>query len=449
MSLIRRRYYFWLIRAYFKRWHKAIFTSLILGGVIFFVSIFILNFYFLPAVQKKVQRIGYVGVYTITNLPPEILSDASYGLTRSEKNGLIKPGASYKWEIKNNGREYYFHIRHGQNFHDGQELTADNLPLSFKDVDKKIIDKYTVEFVLHDPYSPLLTLLARPLVKQNLAGLGKYKIRNVDINGGFVRSITLVLGSDPSFKKVISFYPTEDALKNSYTLGDIDIAHGIQNTNLKNSNLSSWTNTKVLKDKNYKVLVTIFYNTEDKNLSDKKVRQALSYAVPERFTQGERAYSPIAPTSLYFSEVPNYGISNLEISKSLILQDSEVKKTVFEVSTTPDFLDVVKIVTEAWNKIGIKTKIKIVDELPRSFQILIYPIKLPEDPDQYTLWHSNQINNITKYKNLKIDKLLEDGRSISDVEQRIAIYSDFQKYLIDDAPATFLYFPNSYTLQRK
>ena len=70
------------------------------------------------------------------------------------------------------------------------------------------------------------------------------------------------------------------------------------------------------------------------------------------------------------------------------------------------------------------------------------------DPDQYTLWHSGQMNNITNYKNLRIDKLLEDGRQTVDIQSRIKIYADFQKYLLDDAPATFLYFPDIYTVTR-
>ena len=74
---------------------------------------------------------------------------------------------------------------------------------------------------------------------------------------------------------------------------------------------------------------------------------------------------------------------------------------------------------------------------------------LPHDPDQYALWHSGQTNNISKYKSMRIDKLLEDGRSITDAEKRVNIYSDFQKYLIDDSPATFVYFPYVYTLSRR
>jgi len=71
------------------------------------------------------------------------------------------------------------------------------------------------------------------------------------------------------------------------------------------------------------------------------------------------------------------------------------------------------------------------------------------DPDQYTLWHSSHDTNITKYKNLRIDKLLEDGRQVIDLEERQKIYADFQKYLLDDMPAIFLYFPYTFTISRK
>jgi peptide/nickel transport system substrate-binding protein len=75
-------------------------------------------------------------------------------------------------------------------------------------------------------------------------------------------------------------------------------------------------------------------------------------------------------------------------------------------------------------------------------------MRLPYDPDMYTIWHSGQVNNITHYKNVRIDKLLEDGRQATDENKRIQIYADVQKYLLDDAPAAFLYFPYSYTVSR-
>ncbi|MGH7245477.1 MAG: peptide-binding protein, partial [Candidatus Levyibacteriota bacterium] len=87
--------------------------------------------------------------------------------------------------------------------------------------------------------------------------------------------------------------------------------------------------------------------------------------------------------------------------------------------------------------------------IPPVFQIFVGSFTMPEDPDQYTLWHSNQENNITNFRNQRIDKLLEDGRKTIAEQDRLSIYADFQKYLNDEQPATFLYFPYSYTVTRK
>ncbi|HVZ11788.1 MAG TPA: ABC transporter substrate-binding protein, partial [Patescibacteria group bacterium] len=227
MSIVRRRYYFWLARAYVARWYKTIISSLILGVAIFFGIIFLLDIYLLPILQKKVLKIGYVGIYNLATVPSEVLSDVSYGLTQVNTNGTISPAAAYKWDITDNGRDYTFYLRRGQFFHNGQELTSYNLPISFQDVNKKVVDKYTVSFILHSPYAPFLASVSKPLLLNDLAGLGKYKISKVDINGGFVRSMTFQDLSDVGKRKIISFYPSEVALKDAYALGNVDEARGI------------------------------------------------------------------------------------------------------------------------------------------------------------------------------------------------------------------------------
>ena len=64
-------------------------------------------------------------------------------------------------------------------------------------------------------------------------------------------------------------------------------------------------------------------------------------------------------------------------------------------------------------------------------------------------WHSTQTaTNITGYANVKIDKLLEDGRQELDPAKRKSIYADFQRYLTEDVPAIFMYYPNSFTVTR-
>lgn len=449
MAFIRRRYYFWLIRAYIKKWRKTILLSLLIGVAFFFVAVSTLNFYLFPMFQKKVQRIGYYGFYTPKNLPKDITSNISLGLTKVSAKGEVMPSAASYWEIKNDGRSYIFHLTHGLKFHDDKDFTVENLNLNFKDVSKKNIDKYTVEYNLASNYSPFLVTVAEPVFKKNLVGLGEYKVGKLDLNAGFVKSIVLVNKDDNTIRKNILFYPSQSALKTAFALGEIDRAIGLSDLQFKNDNLGKWRNIVTEKNLNYDTLVTLFYNNASNELSNKKLRQALDYSIPENFDEGLRAFSPIPPTSIYFSKSQNYGITGVDIAKTVLASSNFDKKKVLEISTFEEYENVAKKIQAAWKRIGVQSKIKIVNEIPTDFEIFLYPFEIPSDPDQYELWHSGRVSNITHYKNLRTDKLLEDGRLTNDVEKRKLIYSDFQKYLIDDVPASFLYFPNNYTLIRK
>jgi ABC-type transport system substrate-binding protein len=448
MASLKRRYYAWLIKAYFKKMRRTIISSLILGILVFFAIVGLLNYYFRPLIFKTTENVGYAGTYTIQTLPREILDEVSYGLTKVGEDGKILPAAAVSWTI-NQDKVYTFKLKKGLKFPDGTELTSNRLNFRFENVTEKIIDKYTIQYTLANPYSPFLASVARPIFGKNLAGIGKYKVENIDVNGGFVKTITLQDRSSKNKKKKIYFYPTQRALKVAFMLGEVARINGVITPQVDDVDLSKWKKVKTEKMTNYSGLVAIFYNNNDSILGNKKVRQALNYALPENVSVGERAFGPIPPTSIYFSQPPSYKISDLELSKTLLSSLTEPIKEPITISTTDEYQRIAVGVQKEWEKLGVKSKIKIVQDIPSDFQAFIYRIKLPQDPDQYVLWHSDQSNNITHYKNLRIDKLLEDGRSISDIEKRKKIYSDFQKYLTDDAPASFYYFPTEYTIYKE
>ena len=56
-----------------------------------------------------------------------------------------------------------------------------------------------------------------------------------------------------------------------------------------------------------------------------KYDEATNNIIPAKLPQGQRAYSPIPPNSIYFSQSPNYGISDMELSKSLLSDNKEIK----------------------------------------------------------------------------------------------------------------------------
>lgn len=449
MVFVRRRYYVWLAKAYFKKWKKTVLLSLLFGGILFFLMLLLFSFYIQPIIDKKTEKIGIAGIYTVNSLPDDVLNQMSYGLTIVDENGKIMPGAASSWEIKNNGKEYVFHLKKGLTFNNGKKFNAEDLPLEFKDVNKKIIDDNTVSYELKNPYSPFLVSVSKPIFVDGFSGLGDYSLKKMDVDSGFVKSIVINYEKDPRIKKTIYFYPSEESLKTAFALGEVDEISGVTNINLKGSSLNTWKNVKTEETTDYNKLVTLFYNNSDSNLSSKKFRQALNYALPEKFSEGERAYSPISVKSIYYNSLSDYGIFDLEIAKTLLASSGvDTKKLTIEISTPNEYENVAKEVKESWAKLGVNSKIEIVDEKPSDFQVLIFPYRIPKDPDQYTLWHSNQVNNITRYKNLRIDKLLEDGRVTSNVDERIKIYKDFQKYLSDDTPASFLFFPYEYSAQK-
>lgn len=447
--IAKRRLIFWLFRAYFKKWRKTILASFALGLAVF-VAIYLGWGVIVPGLPFNQHLvIGMVGAYNTDNLPMEVLSEVSRGLTYIDDSGSPKPDLANDWNVKDEGKTYIFHLKKNIYFSDGENLSSKTVVYNFSDVKIERPDKYTVIFKLKENYSPFLVTVSRPIFKKGFVGVGNYRVSSIDVNGSFVNSVILISNKVKNKTLTYQFYPTQEALKNAYVIGDIDKAIGLESINFKNINFESFANTKVDKTTDTKHLVTLFYNTQDRVLSDKRFRDALSYSIPDSFSSGKRNYGPIPPSSWAFQDSnyqKDYAHAKLLLGQSQ--NASEGGKLELSLQTLPQYEDVAKEITKSWENIGVKTKIKVVDSLPTNFQVFLGDFRVPRDPDQYTLWHSNQANNITNYKSLRIDKLLEDGRQTVDLQSRIKIYSDFQKYLLDDAPATFLYFPYNYTLTR-
>lgn len=118
-----------------------------------------------------------------------------------------------------------------------------------------------------------------------------------------------------------------------------------------------------------------------------------------------------------------------------------------------EMVEVVQAVKNDWETVGLKTNINIVaanqiqsDVIKgRNFEALFYGQVVGSDPDIYVFWHSSQIGesglNIANYSNKNVDKLLEEARLSSDIEERIQKYKEIQEIITGDLPAIFMYSP--------
>lgn len=447
----RKRLVFWLLKAYIKRWRKTILASFIVGILAFFLLRYGVN-YFIPLLPfTQEERIGIEGAYTVDNLPSAIVSKVSMGLTKLDSHYNLIPSVAKSWEIKDSGKTYIFYLKDNIYFSDKTKLTSDLIKYNFIDVDTQTPNPTTIIFRLKSSYSPFLVTVTRPIFKKGFVGLGEYKVQSIDLNGNFVQTITLRSIKFQNKILTYQFYPTQEALKTAFVLGEIRQAIGLTDTTFQNSSFDKFNSISVNKHLDDRNLVTLFYNTLDKDLSDKRLRESMSYAVQDSFSEGQRSYGPFSPNSWVSDQGLTTYQQDFDHSK-LLLNNSGTykanKKLTFELKTFPKYLKIASEIKQDFSKIGINVNIVPVDTLPSTFQLFLGDFMVPKDPDQYILWHSSQTNNISNYKNLRIDKLLEDGRQTVDVDSRKKIYSDFQKYLLDDPPATFLIFPYQYDITR-
>lgn len=448
----RRRLILWLLKAYFRKWRRTILISFGLGLIVFFLLRFVVN-YFVPLMPfTQEQTVGIVGAYSVDNLPAVILSKVSRGLVCAGPDDLPKPDLAKSWEIKNGGKTYVFHLKDNVFFSDGTRLTSDQIQYNFADVNVQRPDSQTIIFNLKSIYSPFLLTVSRPIFKNGFVGIGDYRVSALNLNGSFVQSISLVTNKGHNQEITYQFYPTEDALKTAFALGDVNEIIGVRSLDFNGKSLADFKHVSISESTNYFQLVTIFYNTQDKDLSDKRLREALAYAMPDAFSSGQRNDGPFPPNSWVSEEGLTTYNQDFEHAKLLLgesISSSQSSALTLELKALPEYKQLADQIKTEWGKIGIKTNVRIVDSFPKNFQVFLGEFNVSKDPDQYTLWHSTQPNNITHYVNLRIDQLLEDGRQTVDISDRQKIYSDFQKYLLDDPPATFLYFPYEYTIIRK
>ncbi|MBI3984983.1 MAG: hypothetical protein HY344_03525 [Candidatus Levybacteria bacterium] len=450
--LKRKRLIFWLLRAYAKRWRRTILTSFIIGLIGFFLLRYGVNYFvpLLPFIHE--EKIGIEGAYTVSDLPAEIVSKVSVGLTKLDKDYQPIPAVAKRWEVRDNGKTYIFYLNDEYYFSDKTKLTSEHIKYDFTDATTQTPNKSTIIFKLKSSYSPFLVTVSRPIFKGGFVGIGEYKVSSVSFNGDFVQAISLRSLKEQHTVLTYTFYPTQEALKTAFVLGEVDKAIGLTDIKFDDTTLDKFPNVSLKRSLNDQSLITVFYNNRDKNLSDKRLRSGLSYAIPDDFMEGKRNYGSLSPSSWAAVPMPVDHVQDFDHAK-LILSDSDAfksnKRLTLELKTYEKYKDIAQKLKSSWEKIGIDVTITTVETFPEVFQVFLGDFRVPKDPDQYILWHSDQVDNITGYKNLRIDKLLEDGRQTSDVSERKKIYADFTKYLLDDPPASFIMFPYQYEVSRR
>jgi len=433
------------LTSFIKRKIWFILITIIVGFSAFFFRREIVNFVNLPIFKQ--ESIGIEGLYTLKNLPDDIANQISYGLTVNSKNdkATISPIVE-SLSVENENKDYIFTLKDNIFWHNGKKLIASDVDYSsISGIKISTLDENKIKVSLDKEFSPILSVLSKPLFKKNTIGLGQYKIKKYSLQEGYLKTLYLTPTKDNLSKKNYRFYQNETDLINAYKLGDVD---QIKITSLPEE-LSKWSNSKITqKIETNQKYSAIFFNTQ--KINNKQLRQALAYATPKTKDQNERCLGPISPESWAYN--PNIKEYNFDATRAKELFQNNKIESINLIVGDRRLLSVAEDIKKSWESIlGLKTNISIINQIDtENFDAILTYGSIPHDPDQYLFWHSTQIgkNNLTKLNDSRIDKLLEDGRFAIDQIERKAIYQDFQRYLLEESPAIFLTFPNTYTISR-
>lgn len=398
-----------------------------------------------PILNPANETIAIIGEYTPSTLPLSVQSLISSGLTSVTLEGSAAAGLATEWTISEDGKIYTFSLQKGVKWHDNTEFSAKDINYNLKDAIIVPKSDYEFEVRLKESYVPLPILLAKPLFKRGLIGLGSYKVKSIKLNGDIVEYLFLTPVNSVKPNITFRFYSNEEKAITAFKLGEVDEITEMTDP----KDLKDWNNVSVSEKVLLNRYVGIFLNTKNDLFKDKDLRQTLNLATSSFY--GEKPTGSISPLSwAYYPKVKIYD-QNLPFVKqklpNTVLATSSAKITI---STFQNLYPVASKIVDEWKNTGINADIKLENTLPSDYQVLLATQEIPPDPDQYPFWHSTQTtSNITNLSNPKIDKLLEDGRITNSLDERLKIYADFQRFLAEESPVIFLYYPRVYSISRK
>jgi len=217
----------------------------------------------------------------------------------------------------------------------------------------------------------------------------------------------------------------------------------------------------------------LYLNTRMPPLDERPVRQALLYALDREAIVADRldgraqlADNPIVPgTWAYSDDVRSYrhdpqkARSLLEEagwqinSRGVLEKESREPRLALLTDNDPERVAIGQEIAQQLRAVGVDTSLQaqagseLVRDflLPRRFQAVIYGWDQGYDPDPYPAWHSSQVQeqgfNLAGYTDQHLDRILSEARQTSDLEQRKALYGEFQQIFAEEVPSILLFYP--------
>ncbi len=415
------------------------------------------------------------------------------GLVEMGRNYEIVPSLAQSWELSKDGLQYTFRLRKGVKFHNGREVTAEDIKFNFERIrDPKnaalgrgylqdvtsvgAADRYTVKVALSKPCGAFLEILSNPnlfiiapeCVNQEgkvtqLIGTGPFQflewkpklhIKLKKFNGywekgiPYVDNLTVKILTDPV------------ARLNAVTAGDVDITHNLPVSQVLDYKKRPPKNIQVLMEPTAGANLIVF-NIQKPPFNDARVRRAVGYGINKKELlqamyqgYGETVNQLFLKGSKWYFDFPDF-VQDKEKARALLKEVYPKGLECRMVVAAPSAMGIVaaQVIQEQLKDVGFKIVIEIHDMATLyakmnagDFEFMSEDFGPMQDPIMYYPFayirnspYKRMVGGGEGYDNPRVKELFDKAGATSKYEERKALYTEaLRTALYDDAVNIFL-----------
>lgn len=415
----------------------------------------------------------------------EILFNVYEGLLKPDSQGNNIPAVAESYTVSEDLMTYTFKLRDGIKFHNGKNVTADDVKYSidkfagisdgseplvsaFSVIEEvNIIDDKTVDVVLNTPDTDLPTYLAMvsaaiiPKDNENpdtvAIGTGPYKyVSRSPQENVICEAFDEYWGEKASIKNVtFKVEANADSIVMDLLGGSIDFYARLTIDQVKqlNDEFSVYEGTMNL-------VQALYLNNNVKPFDDVRVRQALSYAtdVDEILDitaegKGTKIGSSMFPAfgKYYDESLSELYPTDIEKAKELLKEAGYENGFIMTITVPSNYqphIDVAQVLAEQYKKIGVNAEIQLVEwnswlsdvYTGRNFESTVIGVDASYLAASALLsrFESTAANNFINFKSDAYDKAYNKTLTTADDDERTALYLECEKILADEAANVYI-----------
>ena len=419
-------------------------------------------------------------------------------ITDFDEDWNVISNVAESWEISDDGMTYTYKIRDDVYFHSGDKLEADDIVYSVERAlassyltssfgkyatGAEAIDDDHVAIYLNQPYTPFLAVASKELFIHNRSYHDEYIAAGhseaeylMDLDGtGPYKFISYEDGVGIEFEAFDQYFGGEVPIKHLYgkiiadnnsralaiESGDIDLIE--THTAVPSSNLPLLREAEgvVVEKTDFEKVGSIILNNNLPELSDKRVRKALAYAIDydwliETITNGdayptECAYLGHKTTGFSTADTIVHYTYDLEKAKELLAEAGYpngegfpvIKATITELRK-----GIVEVLQQCWGDLGLTIEINLCessvvwDEIYNgNFTIGIVFNNCMVDSTMYDSYFVvGDSHNMTGYDNPELRALQEQAAVELDADKRQELFDQIWSIITDDVPSIWMYY---------